>query len=547
MTRTQQTQQTQQAQQAQPPRAQADTTGTTPLPITAVTLLEDRAQVTRTGRVELRAGVQRLPIGPVTPLTVDRSLRVEVIADDGTATAIDARVVREYIPGPANGPGPDASELRVNEHECEQRLLALADEEQRLHTRIALITQARGEVRREIVEGTGYGVTEPGRWAADLDLLSEQAEERHAELHALGDERTALTTRLNQVRAALAVSEERPHELTAHIEVVVDADRAGRGELRVTHLVPCALWRPAYRATLAADRATIAIESDAVVWQRTGEDWSDVTLSLSTARPTLAARPPTLVEDRLTLRDRGNEEKKTVEVDMREEAVSKVGTSTRGGDAEVPGVDDGGEVRVLAVPDRVTLPCDGRPHRVALTAFTTKCTQEWTCSPELSPFVNQVARFTNDAGHALLAGPAELVRGSGHVGRGRLDFAAPGEEVRLPFGSEDDFRVVRTSTETRATAGLTNRTVLTRTITLHVSHIGAPTAEPPGVVVLRERVPVSEVSAVEVKVRRDLCEPRPEGVDDQGIVRYDLRVGAGERRVITLVYELHASGKVTGL
>jgi len=523
------------------------TAGTTPLAITAVTLLEDRAQVTRTGRVELRAGAQRLAVGPVTALTVDRSLRVEVIADEGGATAIDARVVREYTPVPALGPGPDASALRVQEHECARRLLVLAGEEQRLRTRIALIAQARAEVGREIVEATGHGATEPDRWAADLDRLAEQAEVRHAALHALGDERAAVTTRLHHVRAAIAASEERPRELTAHIEVVVDADRAGAGELRVTHVVPCALWRPAYRATLAADRATIAIESDAVVWQRTGEDWPDVALSLSTARPTLAARPPSLAEDRLTLRERGNEEKKTVEVDLREQAVSKVGTSTRSGQEEVPGVDDGGEVRVLAAPDPVTLPSDGRPHRVRLTAFTTKCAPEASCSPELSSFVHQVARFTNDAGHALLAGPVELVRGSGYVGRGRLDFAAPGEEVRLPFGSEDDFRVVRASTETRTTAGLTNRTVLTRTVTLHVSHIGTPSADPPGVVVVRERVPVSEVSAVEVKVRHDLCEPRPEGVDDQGVVRWDLRIGAGARRVITLVYELHASGKVTGL
>ncbi|MGC0419344.1 mucoidy inhibitor MuiA family protein [Embleya sp. AB8] len=523
-----------------------------PLPITAVTCLEDRAQVTRSGRLELARGVQRILIGPVTPLAVDRSLRAEVLADDGTATAIDARVVRVYTPKPAGGPGPDASELRRLVHELGQRKEESSRREQRLRTRLGLVAQARTDLRREIGENTGFGIAEPERWAGELDRLAAEADERYAELHALADERTTLGRRLRDAEAALSAAEREPTELTASVEVVIEADRAGSAELRVVHLVPCALWRPAYRATLAADRRSIEVESYAVVWQRTGEDWTDVALSLSTARPTLAARPPSLAEDRLTLRERSQEERKQVEVDLREEDIATVGTVAAGSasasaSAELPGVDDGGEVRVLAAPAPVELPADGRPHRVGLTTFTVPCEPEAACSPELSPFVSQVVRFANDAGHALLAGPVELVRGSGYAGRGQLDFAAPGEEVRLPFGSEDDFRVVREVTEARTTATLTGRTVVTRTVTVFVSHLAAPGAEPPGPVVLRERVPVSEVSAVEVKVRDDLSEPAPDVVDAQGIVRWDLRLAPGERRRVTLVYELHASGKVTGL
>ncbi|MFJ8741781.1 mucoidy inhibitor MuiA family protein [Embleya sp. NPDC127516] len=517
-----------------------------PLPITAVTCLEDRAQVTRSGRIEVAEGVQRVLVGPVTPLAVDRSLRVEVIADDGSATAIDARVVRVYTPRPATGPGPDASELRRLVHDLDERRVALSRHSNRLHTRLTLIAQARTELRRNIAEQTGFGTAEPERWATELDRLSAEAEDRHAELHALADEQSSVERRLREARVALDVAEQEPAELTATVEVVIEAERTGSAELRVVHLVPCALWRPAYRATLAPDRRSIELECDAVVWQRTGEDWSGVALSLSTARPTLAARPPSLVEDRLTLRERTQVEKKQVEVDLREEEIATVGR-VAGGSAELPGVDDGGEVRVLAAPAPVEVPSDGRPHRVRLTTFTAACEPEAACAPELSQYVSQVVRFANDAGHALLAGPVELVRGSGYAGRGQLDFAAPGEEVRLPFGSEDDFRVVRDVTESRTTASLTGRTVVTRTVTVFLSHIAAPEAESPGTVVLRERVPVSEVSAVEVKVRGDLSEPAPDAVDEQGIVRYDVRLTAGERRRITLVYELHASGKVTGL
>jgi uncharacterized protein (TIGR02231 family) len=156
-------------------------------------------------------------------------------------------------------------------------------------------------------------------------------------------------------------------------------------------------------------------------------------------------------------------------------------------------------------------------------------------------------RFDNTSGHALLAGPVDLVRGSGFTGRGTLEFTAPGAPVELAFGSHDDYRVVRHTEESRDTATLTQRTVITRTVRLHISRFSAPDAQGDQVVSLRERIPVSEVSAVEVRLRKEACAPEPDTIDADGIARWDLPLPPGGRRTVTLVYELSASGKVVGL
>jgi uncharacterized protein (TIGR02231 family) len=184
---------------------------------------------------------------------------------------------------------------------------------------------------------------------------------------------------------------------------------------------------------------------------------------------------------------------------------------------------------------------------VPLSSLTTTASSEYACSPELSPLVTQVVRFDNTSGHALLAGPVDLVRGSGFAGRGTLEFTAPGAPVELAFGSHDDYRVLRHTEESRDTAALTQRTTVTRTVRLHVSRFSAPGAAGDQTVVLRERIPVSEVSAVEVRLREDACSPVPDTVDDEGIARWALALPPGGRRTVTLVYELSASGKVTGL
>jgi uncharacterized protein (TIGR02231 family) len=514
----------------------------------------------------LAAGAQRILVGPVTPLAVDRSLRAEIgVAGaeegggPGAVRVVDARVVRAYAPPPPGGPGADASALRREVHVLEEEFRDAELHRQRLESRLAVVAQAKADVYRDITEGAGAGQADPERWVDRLDRVAEAGTAPAGELHGLRRRLREIREELGEARRVLARTEGEPECLSAVLEVVVEAERAGPAELRVVHLVPCALWRPAYRATLAPGGRSVGLETDAVVWQRTGEDWTGVRLSLSTARPARAATPPELSEDALALRDRSAEERRTVEVDLREEEIRTVGADSPeaadgagGGSAELPGLQDGGEVRVLVAPAPVTVVSDGRPHRVPLSAFTTGAGTELACSPELSPLVTQVARFTNDSGHVLLAGPVDLVRDSGFVGRGELPFVGVGAEVRLSLGSEDTYRVVRHVEESRDTTGLTGinqRTVLTRRVRLFVSRLDVPAVggEAPEVVV-RERIPVSEVAAVEVRLRPEGCRPVPdEEVDAEGVVRYGVRVAPGERCELRLEYEITASSAVVGL
>nr|WP_037910002.1 DUF4139 domain-containing protein [Actinacidiphila yeochonensis] len=556
-----------------------------PLPVTAVTCLEDRAQVERTAVVELSVGVQRLRLGPVTPLAVDRSLRAEAVltgpgpagevgaaAQAGAHVAgaqvadvrvVDARVVRAYAPVPPGEPGRDASVPRREVHALEREQREARQQRQRLESALAVVEQARTDLYRDIRQGAGAGDADPERWADRLERVGEAAEARTGELHRLRRRLHDIAEELAEAREALAAAESEPQVLTAHLELVVEAAAAGPAELRVAHLVPCALWRPAYRAALAAGGDEVRLETDAFVWQATGEDWHDVRLALSTARPTLAAGPPGLEDDVLTLRERAPEERRAIEVGLREEEIAALGGDSPEADgahppappsaSELPGVDDGGTVRTLAAPDPVSVPSDGRPHRVVLSAFTAPCRTEHTCAPELSPLVVAAARFTNQAGHVLLAGPVDLVRGSGCTGRGRLAFHGAGEEVRLAFGSEDTFRVVREVEETRDTvglAGINQRTVVEREVRLFVSRLDAPGDGATRQVVVRERVPVSEVSAVEVRVghgRGRSDAPGPDGVDADGIATWTLDLAPGERRELSLRCTITASAAVTGL
>lgn len=511
------------------------------LPVTAVTCLEDRAHIERTAVLDLTAGIQRLRLGPVSALAVDRTVHAELTADH-PATVLDVRIVRGWTPRGPLPPAGDDSALRHRVHALEEERSALERRRDRLHARLDLLGRLAADLLREIGEGAGSGESEGPRWARELDRVDDERDTHGERLRAVEARLAGLGAELGEARQAMDLFEEEPAELVGHIELTVESAVAGPAGLRLSHLSPCALWRPAYRAVLDGDSLTL--ETDAMVWQRTGEDWSDVRLTLSTARSALATDPPRLGEDRLTLKDRSAAERRTVDVELREEEIGDLGPAPVLG---LPGVDDGGEARVLHSPAPVSVPADGRAHRVPLTAFTTVASSEYACSPELSPLVTQVVRVDNRSGHALLAGPVDLVRGSGFSGRGTLDFTAPGAPVELAFGSRDDHRVDRYAEESRDATGITQRTVVTRTVRLHLSRFSAPGEQDERRVVLRERIPVSEVSAVEVRLLRDACSPAPDVVDADGIVRWDVTLPPGGHRTVTLVYELTAKGRVAGL
>ncbi|MEU1126347.1 mucoidy inhibitor MuiA family protein [Streptomyces sp. NPDC005899] len=511
------------------------------LPVTAVTCLEDRAHVERTAVLDLEAGVRRLRLGPVSALAVDRTLHAELAADR-PASVLDVRIVRSWTPrGPLPHTGEDSA-LRRRMDALDGERLGLEQQRERLHARRDLLGRLAADFLREIGEGAGTGETDSPHWTRELDRIDEERGTCGERLRTVEARLAAVVGELGQAEQAVRESEHEPAELVGHIELTVEAAVAGRAELRLSHLTPCALWRPAYRAVLDGD--SLALETDAVVWQRTGEDWAGVRLTFSTARSALATEPPHLSEDRLTLTDRSAAERRTVDVELREEEAGSLGPAPVAG---LPGVDDGGEPQVLRSPARVSVPGDGRAHRVPLSAFTTRARSEYACSPELSPLVTRVVRADSQAGHALLAGPVDLVRDSGFAGRGTLEFTAPGAPFEIAFGSCDDHRVVRHTEETREVAGITQRTVITRTVRLHLSRFGAPSERGDRVVTVRERLPVSEVSAVEVRLRREACSPVPDAVDEEGIVRWDVGLPPDGHRTLTLVYEVSASARVTGL
>jgi uncharacterized protein (TIGR02231 family) len=340
---------------------------------------------------------------------------------------------------------------------------------------------------------------------------------------------------------------ERP-SIEAFARVQLAASEAGEVELSLTYRVPCALWRPEHTARLESapsddsggEPASRAVRwtTAAVLWQRTGERWEDVELTLSTARPARAASPPLLREERLALRKKTEHERQRVVVDAREQTVAVAGLD-RGARAvsEMPGVDDGGEPVSLSPAERVTIPSTGKPVRVDVLAVSLEAAVDRVVYPERSAAAHVRATMTWRASVPLLAGPVRVALGPSLVGRGRVGFSAQGEPFELGFGADDAVRVRRHVDETRDTVMVLGTQRVRRVVNVWVSNLSGAAR---GLKVI-ERVPVSEIADVEVQLGAHegwRHEPR------DGMLERDVRLDPQSGKKLTFEYELRAGAKV---
>jgi uncharacterized protein (TIGR02231 family) len=518
------------------------------LPIVEVVVLEDRARVTRRGTITARPDTLAFALADVATTIVDRTLAGYVLREGSQRAPLGTlRVDRERL--------HEASALPAELAEIERSIETARDTIRALETSIqerdaylaslaAIGTMTIDDTLLDAAHGLGDGPM----WRDRLAALDEKA-------RVAREERLSLEERLADARAEAAALERallgKRHVSTRERATLRFTTGVVAGETRlevqIEYVVANACWRPLHRAELTDDEhassGALVVRTDGCVWQWTGESWSDVSLVLSTERSARDASPPSLSTDRLAVRRKST----VTTVAMRSEEIATtgqgMGTGGSGSGSEVPGVDDGGTAQRLTASARTTVRSDGRPHRVTVGRFETIAELSLRAIPEVIPAVLRRSVQTNTSSRPLLAGPIELVRNGGFVGRTSLDFTAPGERFELGWGPEGSLRLLREE-ETRAgdPGLLSTQRVRIVDRTLRVSNLGPS----PLSLEILERIPVSEIEKVKITLDPKRSQKGATS-DEDGMVRLPVTLAARGQATLTLGFELRAASDVVGL
>jgi hypothetical protein len=514
-------------------------------PVVAVTVLEDRASITRRGKLSVRAGQQRIVIERVSPVLADKTLT----ATCAGARVLDARCERYVAPwreGPESDRADDGAQpvsLRAKRVKLQAAHDAALAKVQMARVESDGLGELVAAAYRDLATHAARGIAAPNAIAelAELDVQDREARARRIEAEHEVELAGAALARLDD---RLARAEAEAGEQAARLVIDLVADSAGDATLTASYIVPGAAWRPYHRAQLTRDSGKLDFTTTACVWQATGEDWSDAELTCSLERPSLGVEPPALGDDELRTRRKPD----SVVVEARDQQQQDVGLGGAG-PLQVPGIDDGGLGLQLGA-GKVTVRADGTPHRVPIGGFTTTAQVSLVGIPLRSPWVHVRARIINAGTTPLLAGPVDLIMASGYVGRAEIGFVAPSEKFYLGFGPEADVRMHRDEQRERDEAGLLGGwNVQTIRVAVRLSNLGTHKRE----ITITERIPMSEVEQVEVHTSAadayDLDEETTQvtarALDDKGLVSWSVELPPLGRRAVTLEYKVKSQRGVS--
>jgi uncharacterized protein (TIGR02231 family) len=507
-----------------------------------VTLFEDRAEVVRGALVSLTPGVTRFAIAGVSHFIDERSVQARVLGEEPAGRILSASV--RYHAHVESALGHEA--MAALEAEARSARGKIAEVDAAGRRAEAALVRARTAFDAWVngARTVPLRANEPDRLANWQGALSALQRAEDAALDERAKAQRALASASDEharAEARLAAGRVEQPRFEATIEVEVEASAPAEATIEVRYRVPVALWRPEHLIRLVDPKegaqAALEIVTYATAWQRTGESWDEVDASVSTARPAQMATPPLLTDDVLSTRRKTTEERRRVEVDMREQDVAMAGVAGARAVDEMPGVDDGGEPALLTPKGKVTIRSDGLPFRVEVGRKTLTAKVERVVLAEVATAAHLSAKAVLTGGAPLLAGPVRIARGASLVGRSRVAFVGVGEPFEIGLGPDDSVRVRRTDTEERDSAALTGTQKRKHTVKVHLSNLSNETKR----IVVTERIPVSEIEDVQVAIV-EAGGFRADGPD--GMLRVEAELAGGATRTLELVYELRAASKV---
>jgi uncharacterized protein (TIGR02231 family) len=495
--------------------------------IKEVTVYSDRALVFRHGKVELEAGEHDLRVNDL-PQFLRDSLRA---AGRGSAAI---RIINVDVTTAFRSRPPEAElvtiqdeleRLTKNQQLLEARKSALNDRRQWL--------RALGEHSRDFAKGLAQGQMKPQdladffSFAANQALQdAEAAQSIETELEHVQQELQAKKRELAQMQGNLL-----PDRLAAIVTVTLA--EACEFELELSYIVMGASWHPQYdvRVQMADGKDTGEVELTyvGVVQQSTGERWENVGLSLSTARPGLAAVLPELDPWYLTVYSPpipaplraaspriatlsglpGNQHASYAAQpmttaamgladEMQEEQVyEKV---LRTADVATATVEQTGTALIFRVGRSVDIPSDNSPHKTTIARDNLACAFDYVSAPQIDEQVHLRASIENTTERVLLNGDANIFLSSEYVGTTRIKITAPTEKFKVFLGIEDNIKVKRELIERNVEKGNALQANIRRmsyAYRISVRNYAGATRR----IVIRDHLPVSQHEKVKVKIQ----------------------------------------------
>ena len=478
--------------------------------IDEVTVFADRARISRVSKIELPAGESVIELSGLSALIDPQSIRVEgegrfMIGAIETKKEVTTHLAQE------------------REKDLNKKIEQLNDQLTILQGELQAIAQARafiaslGKVSSDNVDKElKTGDLKPESW----EKAWQQVYKGNA---TLSKDEVVKRRKMEEVRAEInryrreLSSVYTGQKSTLRVRINVEAKSAAKGQIKLTYLMGNAYWYPVYDLRLDTQDKSVNILQYGAIAQSTGEDWGDVSVKLSTARPHVGTQMPTIdtywlnflpkapppapasrrMFDMKLSKTMAVQESMAVNMVMSEDyEADEIGIEDAGVmQAEIAATDYMAEFKI---PGRISIPADNsvQKFRVNSTDVTVELAAQ--ASPKLDTSAYLSAKMVYKGETPLLPGDATLFRDDFLIGNASIPLVRSGEKHVMFFGVDDKIVIKRNvMAEEKGTSGVISKdNMITKKYKMEVQNLHTN----PMRIAIFDQVPVAANKDIVVKI-----------------------------------------------
>lgn len=424
--------------------------------ITSVTVYPDRALVTREAKVELEAGANQIAFDGLPSALLEESLR----ADGKAAFEVSMKGVeikRVFAAGEAD---PRVEALTKEVRALENEVRALQNDQQALQQQRAFLDSFRNFEAAQIPKDVVTKNPAPADWAAYSQFVLDGYKDNAAKTLAVEQSIFSKNQELSAKQQELYALQGGYGQEKKTALVSVDAKAKGSFSVSLTYIVPQASWSVSYDANVYPDKKEARLTSYGNVRQWTGEDWKDVSLTLSTAKPAVGGRMPELAPWYVDFyapaapmpmayaerRAKSGLLAKEAAYDGFAGAAAPAAMAVEEQQANLAVADVSQELGSVNydIAGKGTVLSDNRAYKFPAHQETFKAELDYESTPKLSPYAYIHSKVVNDKDFTLPGGSLNVFVDDDYVGTSSIGTVGRGEAFDLYLGVDEDVKIKRT-------------------------------------------------------------------------------------------------------
>jgi len=520
--------------------------------IVEATVYPDSALISRVANLKLNPGEYKVIFSNIIPEIDENSLRVSA-QGNAEVKLFGAQLKREFL---EEVPSEKIKQLNEeilklqDEVKSLQNLKNLLLEEKNFLDSIRLFS--RGQIPKDLVTK----MPAPKELDDMLKFLDTKLKENYSGMMDTELKTRDLSKKIDRLNAELSQISGPVKKLKRSIVVDLEVLKPGNLDLNVSYLVRGASWQPIYDARATFEKSEVELVSYGIVRQTTGEEWPDVEICLSTAKPAIGGRmpyvspwflrpyqPPKVYHEKQALMKMRTADQN--------EAFGEISAKGAPAEVEYAKTEEKGIAVVYKLARKATVKSDGSEHKLPISSQILTAKFEYSSYPRAVLNAYLGSRVTNAPNLQLLAGRVNIFLEGDFVGTSSIDNIGPGEEFDLYLGVDENVKVKREQVEKKVdetlVAGIpspTKRTTFKYKLTVENYKSRKINVK------LFEAMPVSEDDRIKVKIANVSLEPKEKDWKDRkGVWLWELELEPKAKREIfyNLIIEHPREMQIEGL